>query len=75
MFEDGLVVPLTELFGLQNDNGLDQYASQKVQNFTFDFVLKQVFEDALGKYSQIFGNVAFVDCHYMLSIFLDSVIE
>ena len=31
-----------------------------------------IFDKADGKYNSVFGNVAFIDCNYVFSTFLES---
>lgn len=72
IFDDGLIVPFSELFlGEENDDSSPNY--EQNYTFTYDFIVKNAFPDSLGKYSQLFGNVAFIDCHYVFTTFIDSV--
>lgn len=32
-----------------------------------------VFDKASGKYSSVFGNVAFIDCNFVFSTFIESI--
>ena len=68
VFDNGVIVPFSELFGKD-----DEANDGKVKKFHFDFNIKQVYADALGKYSQIYGNVAFIDCSYIFPTFLKEI--
>ena len=41
--------------------------------FEYNFQVKQIFEKSDGKYSEVFGNVAFIDCNYVFITLIASI--
>ena len=59
IFDDGIVLPVDLLDPLTDETNSDTW------NFNYKFEVKQIFEKSDGKYSQVFGNVVFIDCNYV----------
>ena len=68
IFDDGFVLPLSDLSGIKNadDSEFDWI-------FHYNFSVKDIFEKSLGKYSSVFGNVAFIDCGYVYQTLVNSI--
>ena len=41
--------------------------------FSFKFEITNVFPASQGKYPQLYGNVAFIDCHFVFDEFITDV--
>ena len=69
IFDDGFVLPFKELGPPKNaqTNDEDEFI------FNYEFVVKEIFEEADAKYSTVFGNVAFVDCNYIFNTLIESI--
>ena len=67
IFDDGLLLPLRLLSQSKDGNDIDDE-----WRFEYVFDVKSIFDTADGKYNSVFGNVAFIDCNYVFSTFIES---
>ena len=41
--------------------------------FDFQYTVANIYDDPMGKYGEEWGNAAFVDCKYVFTNFLNSI--
>ena len=70
IFDDGLELPfiLLDSFYAEESDSVP-----KEILFEYIFTIKSIFEESKAKYSSVFGNVAFIDCRYVLTTLLESI--
>ena len=71
IFDDGFEMPINLLGPSNKVEAYDENEDEWI--FNYNFKVKQIFEHADGKYSQVFGNVVFIDCNYVYVTLIKSI--